>query len=77
MKFPKATDKMAYWMGYAAFHEGKDVSEAVGDALVAIADESGLQGDEMVTLTIEIIDSTQNGWYYAKETKFRADRFAS
>jgi hypothetical protein len=75
MNLTKAIDKTAYWMGYAAFHEGKEISEAVGEALLAIADESGLQGDEMVTLTTQVIGSTVAGWEYAKVTKFRADRF--
>lgn len=66
MNFTKTTDIAAYWMAYAAFRDGKDVSEAVGEALYAIADKSGLEGDEMVNLTMEVIGSAQLGWGDAK-----------
>ncbi len=73
MNLTKTTDKMAYRIGFRAFHKGMEISEAVGEALFIVADESGLEGDEMVTLTIEVIDSAQAGWWEAKTAAFRAD----
>ena len=75
MNITKTTDKAAYWIGYAAFHAGWEIGEGVGEALIVVADDSGLEGEEMVTLVTEVIDSAQAGWNYANTTAYRTARF--